>query len=186
MFQVVLKDLREDEKLSQRELAVKLGVAQSTIGMWESGKREPDYKTLNKLAEFFNVPSSLLLGSYPFQKWDLIKKNKNTILQEINHRFPELLKEIGVSLDGEPLNKFVRLLEMTISDVEESEDRSVTLVFTSEWAIEMLTGKQKNKPVSEEDRLRSETQNLFDKLPKEKQQQAVEYLRFLVEHQDKE
>ena len=42
------------------------------------------------------------------------------------------------------------------------------------------------KPVSEEDRLREENNELFDQLPKDKKQEALNYLRFLVEHQGKE
>lgn len=62
MFQVVLKDLREKHHLSQAKLAEKLGVAQSTVGMWENGKNKPEYKTLIKIAEFFNVSVNILTG----------------------------------------------------------------------------------------------------------------------------
>ena len=37
MFQVRLKELRERAGFSQAVLAKKVGVAQSTVGMWESG-----------------------------------------------------------------------------------------------------------------------------------------------------
>lgn len=62
MFQTVLKQLREEHSLSQSKFAQKLGVAQSTVGMWESGKNKPEYGTLLKIAELFNVSSDYLTG----------------------------------------------------------------------------------------------------------------------------
>ena len=42
-FNDMLKYLRVREKMSQAELADKLGVSKSTVGMYELGKREPDF-----------------------------------------------------------------------------------------------------------------------------------------------
>lgn len=70
-FSIVLKNLREERGFSQRELAENLSISNSAIGMYESGKREPNYETLEKIADFFNVDMNYLLGktiiknSYP-------------------------------------------------------------------------------------------------------------------------
>jgi len=58
-----LRKLRQQRGLSQADLGGEIGVAQSTVGMWESGKREPDFETLLKLARFFSVSVSYLLGA---------------------------------------------------------------------------------------------------------------------------
>ena len=55
MFQIRLKKLREDMGISQYEFARRLEVAQSTVGGWESGKREPNFTTMQTIADFFNV-----------------------------------------------------------------------------------------------------------------------------------
>lgn len=62
MFRVELKKYRENAGLSQCKLAEKIGVSQATVGMWESGKREPNFATLCKLADFFGVTVDALLG----------------------------------------------------------------------------------------------------------------------------
>lgn len=62
MFRIILKKLREEKELAQHQLADLLGKSQSTVGMWESGKSYPDYATLIKLAEFFGVSVSYLIG----------------------------------------------------------------------------------------------------------------------------
>lgn len=53
--------LREKEGLLQKELADKLKLTQQTISLYESDKRDPDYKTLLKIANFFNISIDYLL-----------------------------------------------------------------------------------------------------------------------------
>lgn len=55
--------MRREKNLSQKELGNKLGLAESTIGMYEQGKRQPDYETLLKIADFFEVTLDFLLGN---------------------------------------------------------------------------------------------------------------------------
>lgn len=62
-FAIRLKELREQKGVTQAELAQALGVGTSTIGMWESTKRTPSAKTLNKLLKYFNCSIDYLLGS---------------------------------------------------------------------------------------------------------------------------
>ena len=62
MFQLVLKELRERYKLSQAELAKKLNLSPSTIGMWESGRNKPEFDTIIKLSKIFNVSVNYLMG----------------------------------------------------------------------------------------------------------------------------
>jgi len=54
-FGKVFKSLRENRKMTQGELAKALGISRSTVGMYEQGKREPDFETEEKIADFFNV-----------------------------------------------------------------------------------------------------------------------------------
>ena len=58
--------LRRDTGMSQAELAKKLGVSPSTVGMSEQGRREPALDTLVELAKLFSVTTDYLLtGSNP-------------------------------------------------------------------------------------------------------------------------
>lgn len=60
-----LRELREEKGLSQKELGKMFNVAQNTISNWEKGAREPDKKTLVKLADFFGCSTDYLLGKDP-------------------------------------------------------------------------------------------------------------------------
>ena len=63
MFQTRLRELREAAGYrSQQAFADAFGVAQSTVGGWEAGKREPNYDTTMRLARFFGVSIDDLLG----------------------------------------------------------------------------------------------------------------------------
>lgn len=60
-FQESLKQLRIEKGLTQAELADALKISRSTIGMYEQGKRKPDFETLEVIADYFNVKMSVLL-----------------------------------------------------------------------------------------------------------------------------
>ena len=62
MFSGAIKSIREKEGLSQKKLAELLSIAQSTVGMWESGKREPEFAMIKKLSELFHVSAGELIG----------------------------------------------------------------------------------------------------------------------------
>ncbi len=103
-----LRELRKQQKMSMRDFGKFFGLAESTISLYETGKRQPDNETLVKFA-----------------------------------------KHYGVTVDY------------------------------------LLENEQKKEPVIEHDRLFDENLDLFRKLPTEKKKQALDYLRFLVEHQGK-
>jgi len=57
-----LRELRGRRKLRQKDLAAQLGVAQTTVANYEQGSRFPGEKTLEKIADFFDVSMDYLLG----------------------------------------------------------------------------------------------------------------------------
>lgn len=57
-----LRQLRKEDNLTQKDLAAKLGLAFSTISMYERGIREPDFETTEAIADYFNVSMDFLLG----------------------------------------------------------------------------------------------------------------------------
>ncbi|MBR2134332.1 MAG: helix-turn-helix transcriptional regulator [Eubacterium sp.] len=56
-----LKELRQQKGISQLKLAMDLSMNQNTISRYETGEREADYKTLIKIADYFNVSVDYLL-----------------------------------------------------------------------------------------------------------------------------
>lgn len=66
-----LKLLRKQKHMSQLSLAMKLNTTQMSISRYETGKREPDLKTLILIADFFDVSIDYLL-----ERTDNTKMNK--------------------------------------------------------------------------------------------------------------
>ena len=69
-FALNLKEIRKAHKKTQEELAKALGVSRSTIGMYESGAREPDFETLEAIADYFNVSMDDLAGGSYLKRED--------------------------------------------------------------------------------------------------------------------
>lgn len=66
-----LKLLRKQKHMSQLSLAMKLNTTKMSISRYETGKREPDLKTLILIADFFDVSIDYLL-----ERTDNPKMNK--------------------------------------------------------------------------------------------------------------
>ena len=58
----VIKDLREKNRMTQLQLAEKLGVSDKTVSKWETGKGYPDITLLEPIAEVFRVSVTELIS----------------------------------------------------------------------------------------------------------------------------
>lgn len=57
-----IAELRNNAHMSQFQLAKVLKIGTSTLGMYETNKREPSPKVLKRIADYFNVSIDYLLG----------------------------------------------------------------------------------------------------------------------------
>ncbi len=90
--------------LSQYKLAQQLGVSQATVGMWESGKRDPSFPVLRTICEFFGVSADQFLG---LQTSEVVKRPVQPALS---------------SADAELLRKFHALDDMAQARILNSLD----------------------------------------------------------------
>lgn len=75
--------LLRGNNMTQRELAKRLGISASAVGMYEQNRREPDLETLGEIAQLFGVTLDSLLD----QNTDSIKPG-NVILPETVSMIP--------------------------------------------------------------------------------------------------
>lgn len=95
MFAERLIYLRERAGLTKKELADEIGIDKSTMTHYEKGDIKPSAKTIEKIADYFNVSTDYLLG-----KSDIIYMPKNN---EENYKYFEVIKECverGVTPEG--------------------------------------------------------------------------------------
>lgn len=57
-----IREIRKNKKITAKELAECVNVAESTMCLYETGKREPDFKTLIAIAEQLGVTIDQLFG----------------------------------------------------------------------------------------------------------------------------
>ncbi|AKL94981.1 putative phage repressor [Clostridium aceticum] len=108
----ILKKLRQEKDLTQRELAKLLSLSPSTVAMYETGQRKPDSDTLKVLADFFNVTIDYLLGRSDIKNpkidnkinSDLTEKDEKDIAKELEKMMKQLESQGALMFDGEPLD----------------------------------------------------------------------------------
>ena len=58
-----IRELRKAKGLTMKELGRQIGLAESTVSLYERGLHEPDHDTLRSLSAFFSVTVDYLLGN---------------------------------------------------------------------------------------------------------------------------
>lgn len=104
--------LRKKNKLSQEQLAEKLNVSPSAIGMWEQGRRQPDNETIREIAQLFNVSTDYLLDNEVSQEF-----------KEQSEENQELLRAVAEGLT-DPLTK---ALYSKASELKNDRDKKMVL-----------------------------------------------------------
>lgn len=60
----MLKQLRENAKLTQAELSKKINVKQATMSLYENGKRTPPLNKIGALAKALNVSEADIIACF--------------------------------------------------------------------------------------------------------------------------
>lgn len=76
-----IREVRKLNGMTMKQLGAEIGVAESTVSQYETGKREPDNETLLRIGELFNVTVGYLLGAEE-QKENPAATNGNEALEE--------------------------------------------------------------------------------------------------------
>ncbi|WP_276917457.1 helix-turn-helix domain-containing protein [Aneurinibacillus aneurinilyticus] len=110
-----LSNLRKLNNLTQSEVAKKIGVSRSAYANYESGNREPDYETLQKISSFYEVSVDYLLGKVDERNKQLREAGEEAInafvkekmdnIYNLLHNLPleeqkELLRQLGTFARG--------------------------------------------------------------------------------------
>lgn len=90
-----LRVLLSDRNISQKNFAAEIGIAASTAGNYVNGVREPDYETLKRIAQYFQVSTDYLLG----RKYDMATDDEQNelllIFNSLTHNQRQLFMEQG-------------------------------------------------------------------------------------------
>jgi len=118
MFPERLKSLRKEAGYkNQTSIAKELHISQQNYSQWESGNRNPSKKTLEMLANFFNVSTDYLLG-----KTDIKETNENESIETAaNILFRTAAKDLKLTSEQEEqlkndINEFIKQRRKAFED----------------------------------------------------------------------
>lgn len=119
----IIKQLRQDKKLTMSEVAEKSGVSYSAYQKYELGIREIGAKALEKLADFYGVTTDYLLGreTETVPENDLVSVVKNSNVQTLE----EILIRNYLKLDNDQRQNVLDFLRRAIQ--EEADRQGITL-----------------------------------------------------------
>ena len=80
-----IKTLRKEKKLTQSELATKLGVTDKSISNWENGKNMPDLSLFKPLCEILGITINDLISGEKLNKDNYQEKFEENILNTIDY-----------------------------------------------------------------------------------------------------
>lgn len=115
-----IKKLRIAAGMTQYQLAEKLGISPSTVGMYEHGRRSPDSDMLIKIGKLFSVTTDSLLG---------LEEQSNEATEIINEMSNRIRYGNSIMLNGIPMS---------------AEDKE-KLLYTIEVATNLLLAEKRKK-----------------------------------------
>ena len=85
----LIKQIRKDNHLTQKDLALKYNITYQAVSKWENGKNIPDISLLKQICDDFNIDiNSLLTGDYTTNENKAsLKKDKINLLKKKNFLF---------------------------------------------------------------------------------------------------
>ncbi|EDT71729.1 LexA repressor [Clostridium perfringens D str. JGS1721] len=138
-----IKEFRKKNKLSQAELAEKLGVARTTIGYYERAEVEPNIYTLIQLSKLMNCSIDSLLGL----------NHPNETTNDLNNL--DLSKKIFI------LNKLIEKNTQSFNDLETSNIRNARMFKELE-----MSKKRTERMFNELEMSKKRTERMFNELKK--------------------
>ena len=80
-----IAECRKDNKLTQEQLAEKLGVTSKSISRWENGKTMPDLSLMRPLCDILDITINELISGERIEKKEYQKKSEENIINTINY-----------------------------------------------------------------------------------------------------
>ena len=98
-FGIKLAKLRENKRLSQSQLAARLGITKSMVSAYENSARMPSYAVLLRIAGMFNVSLDYLLGTENqiIFRTDGLSESQIAIIMDIIEEFKNTGQKRGLA-----------------------------------------------------------------------------------------
>lgn len=115
-FGDVLRELLEEQDLSQKQLADALNISASAIGNYVRNNREPDFETLKRIARYFSVSTDFLLNYRADSNSDYRDQKLLQIFHSLTEDQKDLYIEQGKLFIRSNSRKKIRLSDLNIDN----------------------------------------------------------------------
>ncbi len=132
-----IKEIRKDKGITAREIAEYINVAESTMSLYENGKREPDFNTLLKISEYLEVSVNELFG-----------------LPRIGAKKGVKIPVLGSVAAGIPIE--------AITDIEDYEEITEEMATTGEYVALRIKGDSMSPKIESGDIVIIRVQNTIE------------------------
>mgnify|MGYP000958995953 CR=1 FL=1 len=107
MLGEILKKLRSERNLLQKDVAKVLNITPSAYGFYEQGERVPNAETLQKLAEYFDVTVDYLLGRTNIRKPYISESylKNNSVTNKDLKQYEDFIKHAGAFFMDDEVNE---------------------------------------------------------------------------------
>lgn len=104
-----IRELRRAKGLTMKQLGEILGLAESTISHYETGRRQLDNETLLKISEYFDVTVGYLLGAENKENPpSLNARDERDIAKDLEQMMAHLESAGDLMFDGDPMSDGAR------------------------------------------------------------------------------
>lgn len=108
MFYDLFYQLCREKGVSVTRATVEMGLSRTIGTKWKNTGATPNGETLNKIAEYFNVPVGVLLGESKKEAPVLTKKDERDIAKDLERLKESLESGEGLMFDGDPMTDEAR------------------------------------------------------------------------------
>lgn len=170
-FSETLIYLRKRDGLSQQDLADKIGMSRSVVGMYEAGQRMPSIEVLEALADTFNVNADFLIGRS--DSGESLRIFRDNLAQIIESRSQRDIEAAGI--DMYEVNLIIN------GTIPLSFDHACQLADQLGESLDAMLGKE--EPAIEDDGGLQEMTRLFTGLSSENRSKLLELSRLYLSAQ---
>jgi transcriptional regulator with XRE-family HTH domain len=95
--------LREKHSLTQEDLSNKLGITRASLSHYENNRREPDYNTIVKIANFFKVSTDYLMGRTD-EHQTMLNEEVREFVESLELSDSNIMEKFALTIDGKKLS----------------------------------------------------------------------------------
>lgn len=132
-----IKAVRNQKKMTQRQLADLCGMADSAIRKYESGTINPKYETLKRIAGALDISVDFFTGRAPFNDLNLLSKYKSIIVYSL------VKQGFGEKMSGLPIGSindydYWKCISDHIIYIGKNENSSIDIQYKNTSASETV------------------------------------------------